>query len=790
MNSTNSRKLRGILSLVLLIVRTEASVPSVELNPAIERIEITSAAVGAAHVLAEGVFQTTDVCGVGRTRQIVEASRLAMFPPIPPVTNAMVLYSKQSGFDLWQAVETIGCKPGSDIVFEFNILAKEKRSIVLGFGCSGNALIEVNRKSVFATVTANSPAKGNDEEFIRTQNLITLSLNLGINNVRILCRKVDSWKAVPEPHELNQWMLSAELYQDSNVAWKEHRERNFDLLDTPIVPAFTDLRCVTFEPGRVGVLLSDINGNNQGVGNFLPNGSIDWQTPLPPVPFIGFISVGTDATDGIIVTGPSSIEKVATDVMTRKSPDTESSAWRFRSEHLLTPQFRLLRDNWWARKLVLSVMMVVCDRKSQTLQQLFEGYRSASIGFRHYRSKIDGSEQYYLYHEARKRFYGVAPILAILPPVDAEIHSFLEGPVVANLRDLEDLASLSDELGIDVLWPGYVEIDYGGNFSRKILDECLMDVANQRRSGLASIYLLGTCSSAVSAIGYAETRNVSGVILQSPDVSRRRHRWMNGLTVDTIQLPTAVLVREQTNNKIDRLIGTPVYMVYNNVMMGHGNQSETAALVDFLKVSNADVQAFWPRSEHFYLWGERLRVQEEPMFRWINIRNGPDANGAQTRRGVLKKEAGSPITIKDAMLQGFKISEIDDPLIQAWLKDWIALWVSYRGSVGQYKDSSRPTTVVARVLDELDVNKMTASTFFCGTELPLSGRHEIEAISSNDRLFGFRLSTTAHDVSVEILRTPKLDVAPPHFDIVVDGCAKGMLWKYIDTHWVLVDLWL
>lgn len=97
---------------------------------------------------------------------------------------------------------------------------------------------------------------------------------------------------------------------------------------------------------------------------------------------------------------------------------------------------------------------------------------------------------------------------------------------------------------------------------------------------------------------------------------------------------------------------------------------------------------------------------------------------------------------------------------------------------------------MARVLDELDVNKMTASTFFCGTELPLSGRHEIEAISSNDRLFGFRLSTTAHDVSVEILRTPKLDVAPPHFDIVVDGCAKGMLWKYIDTHWVLVDLWL
>jgi hypothetical protein len=191
--------------------------------------------------------------GLGRTYWKLGESQLHSLPPLPKVINSQSLLAGESGFDIWDAAQSLRASAGSAFLVSFFVTSSLRTKIILGIGCNDEILVGERDRIIFASVGRR--------EFIRAQNLIPLELEPGKNLVTILCRKPASWSEIPAMHGSNQWLLSVDLFASPLIAWRMFRSRNFHIIDTPIVDNLDDIMIESILPMEQDVALYDINGN-------------------------------------------------------------------------------------------------------------------------------------------------------------------------------------------------------------------------------------------------------------------------------------------------------------------------------------------------------------------------------------------------------------------------------------------------------------------------------------------------------------------------------------------------
>jgi hypothetical protein len=712
--------------------------------------------------------------GIGRSQRRLEDHELAQCAYPLALTSGTELSSEEFGFDLWTSVEKLQLSSGTDLLVAFDIQVATTGDYWVGLGNNDEVVVYVNRQPVFGLVGSC--------EYVRNRNLFRVTLASGLNEIRVLCHH-KMWKEVPLFHYYEQWMLSVDLFSDSTSAWDAFRRRNFHFLDTPIVRTIRDFRVDSVTPEINSVTLYNSSGNRITSGYITPTGIVSWNTTDNiPVPLLGFIDLAGRASEPIIIMGENSLQYFVDSLISRKK-DSGNSAYASRIRHLLKPEFNHERTIWWARKLAAALAAIQEYDGNSALSSVLSTYALKDLRFVSYRSNIDGTIQYYQRYNNPRRAGKAVPIVIVLPTVSAPVRPYLESAELANLQDTEILMDLALDAGVDLIWPGIVDIDYGGNLARSVLDEVLIDIAESHEHLNVPVVLLATCSSGVLAIGYAKTREISGLILQTPMIHRGRYRWFNGIDVADPQLPSNVLEAEQTDADFDRLMRLPIFLTFNIDVPGHGDRLACRKLCAQLITTNTNFEQHWPKADREFRWGERLRVPLAEAFSWLSIKSKEIASKACIR--VIRKRE-SVLTVKDCLLQGFSIEKSTDKLLAQWLERWSARWFSIRGTPSATCTSSLGSVnVTSDVLSEEDYTSIRNNLHFKGTCVY---KRNSQSLKDNDKnLFGVRL---LNGNTVQIFRSADLIEIPPAIDLIVDGCVRGALWQFDGTEWHLLEAWL
>lgn len=714
--------------------------------------------------------------GVGRSYWSLGEETLSTVR-LPQYSSHSVKLLRQgaAALDLWRGVELLKSSPGSGLLIEFRLYAKMGKKVALGVGCTGEFLVFLNGQSVYGVASLGH------HDFMRSQHLIPIELKNGDNLVQIATRRPDAWDQVPNPHSSNQWSLGVDVFKGEDEAWAVSRSRNFSLVDTPVVSTISDLRIDAVVSGVRIVDLFDINGRHQTRGELHSDGSVSWDSDATNYPFIGFMSYkGT--TDAVIALGNTRIEDLTN--LLKDAVSNDQVAWIYRARHLLKPEFSKNRHHWWSRKLALCVTMALSDLESPDVADLLRKYRRSHIRFAAYTSKIDGTKQYYRIYNKFGSEHRNQPLLFLLPTVEDKIHTYLESADVADQLDAEVMSDLAQQSDVICVWPGISEVDQGGELARRALDECIEDVKNKLGITSPRVYVQGTCSSGLFAVGYAETRPIDGLVLQSPVVHRTTHRWLKGLDMLDVTYPQSFLSKEQVDDKWSQLKDTPTYLAFNLDMPGHGDSSGSRTFVSAMRELAGDIEDYWPTPELHYVWGERLRVQEAPVFDWIRRKNSSAGQHTRAESPISQRKYG--VSTKDAMLNGFVVNPPKDIRLQNWFSEWNNHWKTFRGDYWNLV-SDEPigkTRVKGRVMDMAEIDKIKLGLFADGEikiQSPLA-----KYISGREQLWGFRLISDDKGWVVEVLRSEAASGDLPKVDLVVDGIVAGAVWVRTQSGWKLL----
>lgn len=712
-------------------------------------------------------FPVPSYFAVGRTHCKMTTEQLPRITTPSKLSPSIVLQDTGSGINLWEAVKELEPPPASDLLLTFDVYAKRGKVLYLAMGCNDTAVVVCNNNTIYGTYGFR--------EYIHAEDIIQMPVSTGLNHVSILCRKPRHWIRPPADNSADQWKVSVDLCGSSEAAWAVFRGHNFHLTDTPIVRCLDDIRVEAKCKDHDTAQFCDILGRVISAGRVRANGSVEWEKTSNISAQLGFIKIGTNDAEPLLITDFESPSKIAVASSGTTSLYRPNVAWRARLTHLSRFEYSKEGDNWWARKLVLAALM---SEKREGCENLINENKPSELKLVSYKSHIDGTIQYFQFYRPRRAEPAKIAII-VLPSVGNRVRPFLQSVQLANLHDNEDLADIAAENNLAVIWPGLADVDYGGEYSRTVVAECLK-AASALLPPNTKYVLIGTCSSGVLGLGYAQTREIDGLVLQTPIVGRYGHRWLPGLDVDGIGYPAMSLQEEQTVTRINELVSTPILLIYNRNVQGHGDLAGSKWLYNQLLSKNANIKAHWETIDQTYLWGESQRAAYAPVSKWLYLLSHRKNNRTQT---VSRQSSNH---VKPALLSGFYVQPTADPILSGWFERWFELLSKYRGdrpSISPLVESC--CKVRGRVLDTADMESIKASSFFVGTNCLNLGA----GLTVEDGLWGFRLCANPDGSVVEVFRTPNAQERLPNLDLIVDGCCAGAIWKQQGTQWRLVQVW-
>lgn len=711
-----------------------------------------------------------------------------------PLTRAaaqIVNADRELFFDLWRVADALKMDSGgAAIQLSFAINSAKAGTAYLGIGGNDRTVVFVNGMAVFGTI-------GWRESHL-TQHLVPLELKSGINEIAIVAQESGKWYSIPQNHYGPEWSINLQVFGSREAAWNANCNRRFHPFETPIVTELKGLRADNSVEGHNDVSLYNLAGVKVMDGKIAESGEVSWpvNAKLPDLPFMGVIVVNDTVGEVIVVTGDQGIESVYLDCSKKLNPKTDS-AWVRRMHHLFKPEFKDIRNQWWwARRAVVAMAKVQSPPVFSDTNPIYSKCPSARIEFGEYVSAIDGTKQFYRYFRATP-IPGMPPTLAVqIPTVLNPVRPYLETPSLADISGAENLASIAEAKGIDILWSGSPNVDCGGNLTRKEVEESVADYRSKfDRNGGERLFYVGNCSSGIAALGCSLSgMNPDGIVLWSPTVHRRNHRWFPGLDVDDCPYPESVLLQEQTNILVERFKQFPIYLYYDTDLEGHGNRVDAGQFMDAYDKAGGHGTRYWltPPDTNF-VWGLRAIASFRKWMEWIAL---------TAKKAAQHEEAKSPIqpnmvnaTAKAALLNGFYVDEKDaaNPVFSHWLDQWLALMTSYRGE--RPKITGNPNSTATRISPkELDAQTLAEirSGDFCRGVAQLSVNAKWpDSMLETTPLWGFRLVKHPSGRStVEVLTDSAVDGPFPKSDLLVDGCCEAALWGRIEGKWTLLQVWL
>lgn len=722
---------------------------------------------------------------LGRTYQVVPSNELGEFKaPSFEIKPIQISAIRNTYFDLWTVIDALQKDPQEVAVrVSFTVETEKDTTAYMGLGGNDGAAVFINGNPCFAVLG------GRDQRL--TQNLITLPLKRGKNEVVILSQRAEAWTSVPQFHLAKEWSLCLQIFENHEIAWDTYKNRIWHPFDTPIISNVNQLRPDSYWENGTRVEIRDMSGAMVALGEIENQATIRWKNAndAAQTEGIAIACIGNKISEPVIITGRHSLEEVFAS-QNYQGKLAEENPWYIRACHLLDFQFKDSRDIWWARKFAVTLAQLKLEEEGKDRKELLENCQCLRLLFGHYRSSIDKTTQYFRYVRSLKN-RSEARVVAIMPPtVPSPVRPFLESYTIADINSSENIASVADSLGIDLIWTGGVSVDYGGELSRRDLYE---GYEAYRRlfppSDLDQTFLVGICSSGVTALGNdPHSLKADGVVLWSPQVRRQYYRWTPGLEPSGGMLPDSVLELEQTNNNLERFRDLPIFVYYDNDAEGHGDRAATGKLIENVQKMGGHISSDWLNPPDPNLpWGVRSILSEEVWLEWI----AKQARSAKKAEFYAKDTiAIPPRTVKEALLRGFSVRS--DASSSYFMTQWIKIVSRYRGgnNIPLSEDSSYTTQILLKTIDiRLKEN------FLKGKEMP--GYPQIKDTISEgntDRkvgiLWGFRMVLDkVEPPRIELLSETDQEM-PNEIDLFIDGCCQAALWEKTPTGWKLYQVWL
>lgn len=679
--------------------------------------------------------------------------------------------AQPSGFDVWAAVSALNALPGSGVRYEFAVAADRESDAFFAIGCDDCAELTGAGRILLRTEGRR--------EFMRAENLVEVHLRPGINRFTITSYKVQAWSQVPVFHDGDEWRISIDVFATASGAWKFCRSINWHFLDTAVADTPEDVRMDSFLFPGDDVQLLNLSGARVGSGKIDQTGRIKWQTETVVYPFLGFVSY-RGFKDAILLCGEyAAREALARCIETR--PSFPVSPWILRGRVLFDSlNTGVNPDCWWTRKVTLDLIMGQLG-EAKVPASVLGGYTASRLKFGTFVSHLDSTHQYYRICDGATPGQVGVVTLVILPAVGSKVRPYLKSAAVADLKGAEIEGSVALAEKVRIVWPGLVDADCGGNFARTELDEQLGAIARAVQDPHPRWYLVGTCSSGVTALGYAESRNVNGIILRTPAIQRPLQHWFRGLDYDDVALPSPCIAAEGDDN-VAALRGTRIYIIFDHDVPGHGDPTRTRELCSRLTELGVQLEQHWPVPEKGMIWGERERQELLPIVYWAKADRGPALFGA-------KPEPVHALNVKDALLEGFSIDSASqlEPL-ESWLRSWRQRWATFRGEEWKANDfGTAPTTIATEIGNQSQLLQCLYASY-CGGD-PLIARPA--ALSDKTPLWGYRIEHPADGKNIiKIFGTSNIGSTLPKMDLIMDGSCKAAVWAMRGGIWRLEQVWL
>jgi hypothetical protein len=724
---------------------------------------------------------------LGRTSDWLDQAQLEVIPRMNSKSESVGFGARRGDyFDLWSAFPNgIAIQGRHALRLSFEVTGATGGAVYLLLGANDSCAIIVDGTAVWGIV--------GQREHIETENVVRIPVTNGAAKVEVLCWKLKAWDAIPEDHHELEWSINLGLCASEDEAWRSFTSKGSHFLDSPIARAVGDLNTSLWLEHHASVEFYDLEGKHVGSGSVLPTGRITLPQPIEAFDhgFVGIAVMGGDFAEAIILTGDKAVDELMEPCLAGGKREIPTwGAWNYRCRHLFKPEFQKLRDRWWARKAALSLALAGLRTKWDRELVHFQGWSSASVEFGDYISQVDGTEQYYRAFVGTEKGEGSRPLVVVLPGVPMPVRPFLDSATAADLQGAEMLLGLAKEYGCDLLWPGLVDIDYGGNFARVWIREALDAFTRQHpTNGHRPIYVVGTCAAGATAIGYAEAiGEIDGLVLWSPVVERPLYRWPFKGTGQWPLLPRAVMQPESSGNNIQALLGIPVYVLVDHDDPGHGDRPGTAALCRKLTLLGGTVDEEWVDiPDHRTMWGMRALASQRRWMQWImkQARN-PVRLADQRNTGSLNSA-----TVKNALLRGFVFTPSSAPSAQAWVQRWTDMLRLYRGAAPASPSTQmKATQVEVRELSAAHFKDELAKGWGSGRpQLPASAQ-VAAAAETYTELFGIRLTLGTPD-RVEIWCESRGDSTQlPAVDLFREGCCQAAVWGLREGRWELIQVWL
>lgn len=708
---------------------------------------------------------------IGRLRMPLSQEQLGSLI-IPSVgRNEIKISVDEPVIDVWKIVERLGAPPDSSISIDFDIISKQNRSIALGIGACDEFFAFCNGEPVHGM--------SGRRDLARNQNLIAISLVPGQNRIKIVTRKASQWSEPPVQHHDNAWELRIDFFGSEDYAYKVYRKTSFHLVDTPIVTALENLRLDAVIGGRNEVhILNVIDGKEYSRGTGIRDGSIMWDYKGEPlsVPLLGLLVVNNCNAEPILVV-PSELTTASVVELSPQPYSTpESEAWAERATHLLDPKKNFTRDFWWARKLTAYLFKTNEDRWPKNLREIAADCKVAKINFRSYISGIDGSRQFYRSYSSDDQT--TDPILVVsVPGVNRPVRPYLESYSLANQLDTESLAACIEEAGVDLIWPGLIDVDYGGEYAVTNLRECIAD-AQRRYSNPTRTYLVATCSAGVSSVNFAMScSDLDGLILNTPEVIRSYTIWNPGLPISRISDNRPKHDVNTVPQIAAGLRDIRFFMQWDLQIPGHGDLEGARNLTVSMAKQGSDVTSLWPVPKDYYIFGEAYRQESEKWLSWIlkrKLKNRSLSAAKESKSNLVPRKS-----VKSALLKGFEIELPQDSNFSQYIEYWSSVAHFYRGHKWEnVRSSDQPSTKKTTVkIVPTDVAKCKESFSLSADSIP----------QTSDALWGFKLvKDESSRETIEIFSTsPTLF---PRIDILLSGECEGSIWVHNEDSWDLVKV--
>lgn len=721
---------------------------------------------------------------LGSTYKLLNKEELSGISPPTARSEVRIEHALRGKYyNLWSIVERLQRDPEPVVpIFEFQLVVGEGQDPYLGIGCADSVVVYVNGQAVFAVCGAR--------ESRYTHHVFRLPVKLGENQIKIAFEKDKEWTVPPAEHWDDEWSANVQIFGGSNYARKMHAQRVAHPLTSPVVRGLEDFTVESSWGDAFPVELYDIDQHLRARGKSTDDGRVAWEAGANSdidYPFAGILSVIGVGAEPIVVCGQETISSGLAILGDRING--ESGPWAYRAKHLLKPEYETNRDVWWARKFAMSVVKASSHQESEEKANILASCPAMRFEFGSYLSKIDGTKQYYRYYRSLKHLENRRTLI-IVPTVPTPVRPFLESYTMADLNSAEAMAATADAEGVDLIWVGGACVDYGGNLARADVFETWEDYRSRFSTSISdSVFLLGTCSSGVSALGViANGMSVDGVVLWSPTIHRRTYRWKPGTKV-LPELPDGVLKAEQTDVDLSRYLGPRILIYYDNDAEGHGNRMETRKFIDKLTALGGKVDSVWVEpAEKLLLWGVRERISIEEWMHWV-------ATAPRTRSkdevstNHPTKSSSRPSTLKDALLNGMRA---DDSFRRSqYAIQWLAAMRSYRGQsseLGSVNDESAKLSyrhASAKEIIATYSNMRELTSLLPEANIPTMGSGV-----NDEQVWGARLLPGQGAPVIEITTNiSESDLSPP-VDLLVDGCCAALLYVRNKNAWSIRQVYL